>query len=189
VVFLRAIRFGMLSLACMSLAACTEPRVHEGRYLQAAPAPSQPLTTRIVFYPAAGQSPDQQNRDRYECYSWAAKQTGFDPSRDEFAARQRIEVVPAQPPGHDTTAGALIGAFLGAATSRPQQAAGGALFGAAAGAIVGAASDSARQGEAARMQQDYDTRAAQRQADLDRQAGNYRRAMTACLEGRGYRVE
>jgi hypothetical protein len=33
------------------------------------------------IYPAKGQSQAQQDRDRYECHSWAVKQTGFDPSR------------------------------------------------------------------------------------------------------------
>src|SRR6516164_8225587 len=33
----------------------------------------------IYVYPARGQSQAQQQRDRYECHSWAVRQTGFDP--------------------------------------------------------------------------------------------------------------
>ena len=39
----------------------------------------------IYVYPAKGQSQAQQDRDRYECHSWAVKQTGFDPSRPQAA--------------------------------------------------------------------------------------------------------
>ena len=34
---------------------------------------------QIFVYPTRGQSPEQQNRDRYECHTWAMQQTGFDP--------------------------------------------------------------------------------------------------------------
>lgn len=33
------------------------------------------------FYPHNGQSPDEQARDRYDCYRFAVAQTGFDPMR------------------------------------------------------------------------------------------------------------
>jgi hypothetical protein len=38
------------------------------------------------IYPTKGQSQEQQDRGRYECHSWAVKQTGFDPSRPQTAA-------------------------------------------------------------------------------------------------------
>jgi len=33
----------------------------------------------MIIYPAKGQSQEQLDKDKYECYSWAKKQTGFDP--------------------------------------------------------------------------------------------------------------
>ncbi|VVQ12766.1 hypothetical protein PS918_05509 [Pseudomonas fluorescens] len=33
----------------------------------------------VVAYPASGQSPEQVNRDGYECYQYAIQQSGFDP--------------------------------------------------------------------------------------------------------------
>ena len=33
----------------------------------------------MMIYPAKGQSQEQLDKDKYECYSWAKKQTGFDP--------------------------------------------------------------------------------------------------------------
>lgn len=51
---------------------------------QPASAPAAPTAARpspsVYFYPQRGQSPEQQDRDRYECYRWAHRQTGFDPS-------------------------------------------------------------------------------------------------------------
>lgn len=35
---------------------------------------------QLFIYPKAGQSEDQQARDRYECHDWANHQTGFDPT-------------------------------------------------------------------------------------------------------------
>ncbi len=35
----------------------------------------------VFIYPRNGQSTQQTSTDRYECHSWAANQTGFDPTR------------------------------------------------------------------------------------------------------------
>jgi hypothetical protein len=35
----------------------------------------------VFVYPRNGQSQQQQDSDRYECHSWAAGQSGFDPTR------------------------------------------------------------------------------------------------------------
>ena len=56
------------------------------------------------------------------------------------------------------------------------------------GSMLGAGSEQAKQEQAERIQQHYDSKDAQRYARLERQASNYRRAMSACLEGRGYTV-
>lgn len=37
----------------------------------------------VFVYPNHGQSTEQTSKDRYECYLWAVKQTGFDPSAGE----------------------------------------------------------------------------------------------------------
>jgi hypothetical protein len=38
-------------------------------------------TPQPYVYPLKKQSKQQQDKDRYECHSWAVEQTGFDPSR------------------------------------------------------------------------------------------------------------
>ena len=152
---------------------------------QAPPLPS----TEIYFYPARGQTPAQQERDRYECYLWAVKQSGFDPGQAQLAPHQRVEVKPVPAPGTDTAVGAFSGAVIGSMLAAPHDRGEGMVFGAITGALLGAASDTARQEQAQRIQQQYDVKDAQRNARLERQARDYRRAMAACLEGRGYTVQ
>jgi len=40
---------------------------------------------RIFSYPAAGQTEEQQTKDRYECHSWAVSESQVDPTLDEDA--------------------------------------------------------------------------------------------------------
>ena len=179
--------FGFRSLmvaAALSLGACAsyQPVVRH------APPATPPPSTQVYFYPTKGQSPAQQDRDRYECYSWASQQTGFDPSQPQLPPHQRLEVVPQPPIGHDAASGAFTGAVLGAVVSHPGRSGQGAVIGAIAGTILGAASDAARQEHAERLQEGYDRRTSQASAYTEQQASAYRRAMGACLEGRGYTV-
>ena len=51
------------------------------RERMAPPPPAAPPPPQVYFYPTQGQSPQQQDRDRFECYNWAVQQTGFDPGR------------------------------------------------------------------------------------------------------------
>jgi len=151
------------------------------------PAPAV-AATEVIFYPSSGQGPAQEDRDRYECYLWSVKQSGFDPSQANLAPPQRIVVQPGSPPGATVAAGAIAGAVVGAAIGSPHDEGQGAAIGAVAGAVLGAAAESSQQAQAAQQQSQYDANAAARQARLDAQAGAYRRAMSACLEGRGYTV-
>ena len=93
------------------------------------------------------------------------------------------------PPGHDTAVLAVAGAVLGALIGGPRHAGEGALIGAAGGAFTGAVSDASRQQYAQQMEEAY----ARRDRTLDVQYHakelDFRRAMSACLEGRGYSVQ
>ena len=92
------------------------------------------------------------------------------------------------PAGTGVALGAASGAVIGAAVSRPWESARGALLGALTGAVIGGIADSARldQERAAAAAGSETTNA--RAALLEHMAANYRRAMSACLEGRGYTV-
>jgi outer membrane lipoprotein SlyB len=153
------------------------------------PAPEPAPSTQVYVYPTGGQSEAQLDRDRYECHAWAVKQSGFDPSLAQVPSHQRVQVMPSPPPAVDVAAGAATGAIVGAAVSRPRDAGGGAIIGAIAGAVLGAATGSAREQQAEAIQHRYDERDSQASARLAQQAGGYRRALGACLEGRGYTVK
>jgi hypothetical protein len=155
------------------------------------PAQDENITaiTQIYFYPNKGQSTEQQSRDHYACYNWAAEQTGFDPSASSIAPEQRVRVVPMPPPGHDTVVMSIAGAVLGALIAGPHHAGGGALIGAAGGAMAGAVSDASRAESARQLEEAYQNRNQARDLHKEKKALQFRRAMSACMEGRGYTVK
>lgn len=177
----------MLLLPSMIIA-CAPVQHPYYSYSEPEPVAQHELATEVYYYPVRGQSIERQDRDRFECYRWAKQQTGFDPSQPYLAPHQRTYVVPDPAPGHDTAAGAFTGAILGAMIGAPHNTGEGAVIGAIAGGTLGAASDAARQEQAGYIQEQYARRAMNRHATLERQADNYRRAMKACFEGRGYSV-
>ncbi len=146
-------------------------------------------STEIFFYPEKGQSKSLQQRDRYECYLWAVKKSGFDPNQPQLAPHQRFEVRASPPPGTGAVVGAATGAVIGSISSSRRRSTEGLVFGAITGAVLGAATDIVRHQEANRIQRKYNKKDANRYAQLEMQARNYRRAMSACLEGRGYSVQ
>ena len=142
--------------------------------------------TRVYVYPAAGQGDAQMDRDRYECHLWAVKQTGFDPGSPDLAPHQRVQVVEGPPPGSGAAAGAVAGAILGAATSGPRDSGAGMLFGAVTGALLGNAVEESGRQEA--RERAMDRARSQARYGLEEQASNYRRAISACLQGRQYTI-
>jgi hypothetical protein len=184
------VALGMGVALILGLTACVDappPRRGPPPQARTAPPPPPPVTTQVYVYPTGGQSPEQLSRDRYECYQWGVKQSGFDPSQTSLAPHQRVEVVPMPPSGSSTVAGAVTGAVIGAVIARDPGA--GAVGGAILGGAAGAVSDSQREARARDIQGRYDQRDGARMARLEEQAGNYRRALSACLEGRGYTVK
>ena len=81
-------------------------------------------TAQPYIYPNQGQSPQQEQSDKGQCYSWAVQQSGFDPANPQVGM--------APPPGMQAPQG---GMFRGAA--------GGAALGAVGGAIGGDAGEGA----------------------------------------------
>ena len=173
----RALSLGALAI----LAGCVEPPPRQ--YV----LPAQPVAqTPIVVYPAQGQSPQQLEKDRYECHIWAVQQSGFDPSQPGVPATERVVVRPANPPGTGTAVGAIAGAILGAAIAGPRQTGAGLVVGGITGAAVGAASDANAQAQAQAEQQRLNQGYAQSYAQMQAAASHYRRAISACLTARGY---
>jgi len=144
----------------------------------------------IYVYPSKGQSEKQLDRDRYECHNWAVAQSHYNPSDSHLAPHQQVRVVEMPPPGRDTAVGAMTGAVIGGSVAGRRDSGEGAVAGAIIGAMVGASSDAARQ-RAAQTQSNTSMSADQQaeRARLEKQAADYRRAISACLEGRGYTVK
>ncbi len=176
----------LLILLILTLAACYPATYRE--VPSASQIPTAPMT-QVYFYPKEGQTTEQQSRDHYECYNWAMQQTGFDPSQSSIPPERRVKVVPMPPPGHDTAVLAITGAVLGALIAGPRHAGAGALIGAGSGAIAGAASDASRQQNAQQLEEAYVNRDQALDTRYEGKASDFRRAMSACLEGRGYSVQ
>jgi len=176
----------LILITILALVACYPASYRE--VSSVSPSPRSPIT-QVYFYPQEGQTTEQQSRDHYECYNWAVKQAGFDPSQSSIPPHQRVKVVPMPPAGHDTAILAIAGAVLGALIAGPRHAAGGALIGAGSGAIAGAVSDTARQQQAQQLEEAYANRDRALDAQYEARARDFRRAMSACLEGRGYSVK
>jgi hypothetical protein len=138
----------------------------------------------LMIYPAKGQSQDQMEKDKFVCYSWAKKQTGFDPMEVPRATEA--------PPQQEAKQGGL---FRGAARGAAVGLAAGAIAGdAGKGAAIGAASGGLIGGMRRRDQVRRQDHAGQQWADQQasnyaRRRGEYNRAYGACLEGRGYSVK
>jgi hypothetical protein len=140
-------------------------------------------TAQPYIYPNKGQSPQQEQFDKGQCYSWAVQQTGFDPANPQVGM--------APPPGMQAPQG---GMFRGAAGGAAMGAVGGAIGGdagegAATGAGVGALFGAMRRArymrEEEQMQQSY---AMKQQSAMSQGRSNYERAFGACMAGRGYTV-
>ncbi len=171
-------RFAVPVAAALSLGACVTPP--PPRVVSVPTPPPQ----KIFVYPNNGQSAEQTDRDRYECHIWAVQQTGVDPSRADASPYERVVVQPANPPGSGTAVGAVGGAILGALIAGPRNAGAGLLLGGATGAVVGTAADASAQQQANMTQAQINESMAAGHARAD----SYRRALGACLQGRGYTV-
>jgi hypothetical protein len=158
----------------------------------------EPAPSRLFVYPANGQSQSQLAQDRYECHDWARRQSGFDPTSPPASVTSaplsttRVPVAGNPSAGamaKGTLAGAVVGGAVGAHNG---DALGGAVLGAAVGNIAGGTIEMNGQLRAEREARDRAREiAAQRDAAdqaLAMRRGDYRRAISACLEGRGYTV-
>ncbi|HZO21080.1 MAG TPA: hypothetical protein VFB37_01165 [Steroidobacteraceae bacterium] len=185
--FKTAARMLVLSCAVAVLAGCVEQPPPHRVYRQPPPPPQ--ANSEVYAYPLQGQTPEQTDRDRYDCHEWAVKQTNFDPSAPGTPPHDRVMVASGPPPGTNTTIGAVAGAVLGAVIAGPRNAGFGAVAGGVTGAAIGSTGDAAN-AEAQRAQvQQARAMDAREAAVMDQKAANYRRAISACLEGRGYSVK
>jgi hypothetical protein len=134
----------------------------------------------VFVYPAKGQPPDRQQADTTECYGWAQKQTGIDPTAPPPPPR------PVEKQGADGSAikgaagGAAVGTAIGAIAGDTGE---GAAIGAVAGAVRGR--------RMAKKQKQAEAKASQQQAQAEHAyvLETFKKAYGACLEGKGYSVK
>jgi len=129
----------------------------------------------LFVFPREGQSNEQMERDKADCHFSAGQQTGFGMSAPQTATASG-------PQGGEVVRGAARGAAAGAAIGAMSGNAGaGAQWGAVGGSVLGGRNRRNQQ----RSQAQEQDRIAQQEAAVFE---NYRRAMTACLDARGYSV-
>ena len=133
------------------------------------------MADELMIFPNVDQTAEQQEQDKFACYSWAKDQSGFDP----MAPPTATEPPPQQQArkggiGRGLVRGAAIGAIAGDAGK-----------GAAAGAAVGGMrrQDQKRKEQAARQQWEQE-----QQRIYAENRNRYNRGYAACLEGKDYTV-
>ena len=140
----------------------------------------------LSVYPAKGQSKDQTVRDELACTDWAKQQTGIDPmtvaaNTDSAAAAGKQAADSAA--GHAGARGAARGAAAGAVVGAI---AGDAGTGAAIGAVGGAAAGRHKKKAAGKEAAEQGAAAAEAQASGS--LTTFSKAMSSCLQGKGYTV-
>jgi hypothetical protein len=131
----------------------------------------------FMIYPAQGQSHQQMDSDKYQCYGWAKNNSGFDPMQASapVAQQQSQQGGVLRGGARGAAFGAAIGAIAGDAGK-------GAAIGAASGGMLGGMRRRDSQRQADQMNQ-------QAQQSYNAARNNYDRAYSACLEGKGYTVK
>lgn len=138
----------------------------------------------FYVYPEAGQSKDQTEKDKFDCYQWAKSQSGFDPMAAPKASAPPPQ---AEAPQGGAVKGAARGAVAGVAVGAIAGDAGkGAAIGATAGALGGGMR---RRDQAARENQKQEQWNQEQTAQYQKNRNDYDRAYKACLEGRKYSVK
>ncbi len=134
----------------------------------------------LYVFPSKGQDQKTQDADEYACYKWAMQQTGVDPMNPPKVEAQPTAKGPDGSAIRGAAGAAAAGAAIGAITGDAGE---GAAVGAVVGALGGIRARKARQ--AAAEHHSKQQASAQRKALMD----NFKKAFTACLEGKGYTVK
>ena len=140
--------------------------------------------SEMIIYPSKGQSQEQTEKDKFECYGWAKQHSGFDPMAPPTTSTPPPQAEAKQ---GGVVKGAARGALVGVAAGAIAGDAGkGAAIGAASGGLVGGMR---RRDQKARQQQAQQQWEQQEVSKYTRGRNEYNRAFAACMEGRNYTVK
>ena len=142
--------------------------------------PTKMLSSSLGLYafPAQNQNTETQQKDEAACYSWAQGNTGFDPLAASAAPPQEMQA-PKGAAAKGAAGGAAAGAAIGAISGDAGQ-------GAATGAVAGAVRGKLAQKKAERRARDAQSAAAEARSSGMQ---GFRKAFSACMEGKGYSVK
>ncbi len=137
------------------------------------------IADELMIFPNADQAPEQQEQDKFACYSWAKDQSDFDP----MAPPTATEAPPQEGAkkggvGRGLVRGAAIGQIVGGDSDSTKR-------GAAAGAAIGGMR---RQDQKRKEQQQRQQWEQEQQRIYAENRNRYNRAYAACLEGKNYTV-
>ena len=134
----------------------------------------------LFMFPAEDQDQATQDTDELACYKWAMEQTDYDPINPPQIQAEQVDKsadgTAVRSAARGAAAGAAIGAIAGDAGT-------GAAVGAAAGGMRGRRAKVA--GDQKEQQQNNQAAAAKEKELLDR----FKKAFSACMEGKGYTVK
>jgi hypothetical protein len=162
-------------VACLLLASVYVPFAAAQTSAQK-PVKGMASTVGLYVYPQKQQSATQQLTDEQQCYGNAKTQTGFDPNATTAGAKTPK---PSSSDDHAAAKGAVRGATISRATG------GDPGHGAARGAILGSARAKRKEKEQAEQ---ADKQAAAKKTQQQQKQDDFKRAMSACLDARGYSV-
>lgn len=160
-----------------------------------------PVAAKPAIYPTKGQTDAQQEKDKSDCYTWATKQTGYDPvqalqqqQQQQAQAAQTQQAQPAAAPQGQRAKGAVGGAAGGAAIGAIAGDTGkGAAIGATVGVLAGGAKKRRQEAEQQQAAQQAQQQVLQQQNQLNAAASqklaDYTRNFGACMQGKGYSVK
>jgi hypothetical protein len=140
------------------------------------PVKGMASTVGLYVYPQKKQGATQQLTDEQQCYNSAKAQTGYDPNATAPAPKTKGQKSGNE--DHDVAKGAGRGAIISGATG------GDAAAGARRGAIIGGM-------RSKREKKKYDEAKQQTEAKKsaqDKKQNDFNRAVSACLDARGYSV-
>jgi hypothetical protein len=138
--------------------------------------PAPLLADELMIYPKSGQSAEQQEKDKFECYSWAKNESSFDP----MAPPTATEAPPQQQaPRGGVLRGAARGAAIGEIVDDDWE------TGAKVGAAIGGMRRADQKRKEAQAQQQWEQEQQQIYAE---KRNRYNRAYSVCLEARDYSV-
>jgi len=174
---------------------CAAIAAHALAQTTAAPSKTLAASMGLSVFPAKGQDATVQGKDEASCYAWSKTNTGYDPANPPATAvAQKVAPPPDQPTGARAR-GAVRGAAAGAVVGEiaDNDAGKGAAYGAAAGVVAGGARNRQakreQEAQANAANQQAQAQADQHNAEVAQQLANFKKGMSACLEGKGYVVK